>query len=61
MANRGLGQELASKISFFSSLTPPIVKIVCVKNVRTWVSMVSYLKNLKEIMLKISIKSRWPF
>ena len=45
MANRGLGQELASKISFFSSLTPPIVKIVCVKNVRTWVSMVSYLEN----------------
>ena len=45
MANRGLGQELASKIAFFSSLTPPIVKIVCVKNVRTWVSMVSYLKN----------------
>ena len=58
LANRGLGQEPASKIEFFSSLTPPIAKIICVKNVRAWVSMVSYLKNLNEIMLKILKKSR---
>ena len=53
MANRGLGQEPAIKIAFFSSLTPPIAKKIWVKNARAWVSMVSYLKNLKEIMLKI--------
>ena len=25
--------------------TPPITKIICVKNARAWVSMVSYRKN----------------
>ena len=36
--------------------TPPIAKIICVKNSSAWVSMVSYLKNLKRKYAENRIK-----